>query len=147
MLANLPNTLIVISCSFRIIVCFVILRLIRFIGKRHVYDDLCIIDEREFRLVACSSVVSPFEGHCQLGHPSLPLLKKYCPPFQTIPSLECESYRFAKRHRNSVGPRINNRAKSAFELVHSNVWRPCLVVSKIGHKYFVTFVDDFSRMT
>ena len=34
-----------------------------------------------------------------------------------------------------------------FKLVHYDVWGPCLVTSKTGFRYFVTFVDDFSRMT
>ena len=42
--------------------------------------------------------------------------------------------------------RVNKRA-SAFELVHYDVWGPCLVLSPTGFKYFVTFVDDFSHVT
>ena len=33
-----------------------------------------------------------------------------------------------------------------FELVHSDVWGPT-IESFDGYKYFVTFVDDFSRVT
>lgn len=105
------------------------------IGKGHVSDDLYILDEWESQFVACSSVVSPFEAHCRLGHPSLPLLKKLSPQFQNIPALECESCKFAKLHRISLGPRINKRVESTFELVHSDVWGPCPVVSKTGYKY------------
>lgn len=61
------------------------------IGKGHLSGDLYILDEWEPRFVACSAVISPFEAHCRLGHLSLPLLKKICPQFQSIPSLECES--------------------------------------------------------
>jgi transposase InsO family protein len=35
---------------------------------------------------------------------------------------------------------------SPFILIHSNVWT-CLVVSLSGMKYFVTFIDCYSRMT
>ena len=31
------------------------------------------------------------------------------------------------------------------ELVHSDVWGPAPVASYAGNKYFVTFIDDFSR--
>lgn len=41
------------------------------IGKGHVSDGLFILDTWVPRLVACSSVVLPFESHCQLGYPSL----------------------------------------------------------------------------
>lgn len=43
--------------------------------------------------------------------------------------------------------RVNKRIESTFKLVHSDVCGPCPVVSKNEHKYFVTIVDDFSRMT
>jgi len=86
-------------------------------------------------LAACSTIMSPFEAHCRLGHPSLPLLKKLCPQFQNISSLDCESCQFAKHHRISLGPRVNNRVESAFELAHSDVWGPyqhILLILKLG---------------
>jgi transposase InsO family protein len=39
-----------------------------------------------------------------------------------------------------------SRANEMFELVHSDVWGPT-IESFDGYKYFVTFVDDFSRET
>ncbi|KAH0700947.1 hypothetical protein KY284_015162 [Solanum tuberosum] len=114
------------------------------IGKVHVSDGLYILDEWAPPSVACSSIVSSFEAHCRLGHPSLPVLKKLCPQFHNVPSIDCESCHFAKHHRSSLSPRNNKRADFAFELVHSDVWGPCPVVSKVGFRYFVTFVDDFS---
>lgn len=117
------------------------------ISKEHVSDDLYILDERVPRFIARSSVMSPFEAHYRLGHPSLPILKKLFPQFHSVSSLECESCQFAKSQRISLGPRVNKRVESAFKLVHSDIWGPCPVVSNFGFKYFVTFVDDFSRMT
>ncbi|KAH0729129.1 hypothetical protein KY289_000317 [Solanum tuberosum] len=46
------------------------------IGKGHVSDGLYILDEWAPPSVACSSIVSSFEAHCRLGHPSLPKLVK-----------------------------------------------------------------------
>ena len=43
--------------------------------------------------------------------------------------------------------RVNKRASAPSELVHSDVWDPYLVMSPTGFKYFVTFIDDFSRVT
>ncbi|KAK2970794.1 hypothetical protein RJ640_007090 [Escallonia rubra] len=117
------------------------------IGKGHVSDGLYILDAWVPPSVACYGVVSPFEAHCRLGHPSLPVLKKLCPQFHDISSVDCESCHFAKHHRSSLSPRVNKRVESAFELVNSDVWGPCPVLSKSGFRYFVTFVDDFSRMT
>ena len=62
-------------------------------------------------------------------------------------SLDCESCQFAKHHRLSYSPIVNKRASAPFELVHSDVWGSCPVVSSIGFRYFVTFVDDYSRTT
>ena len=46
-----------------------------------------------------------------------------------------------------LSPRVNKRASVPFELVHSNVWGPCQIISPSGFKYFVTFVDNFSHVT
>ena len=33
------------------------------------------------------------------------------------------------------------------EIIHSNVWGVSLVISHAQHKYFVTFINDYSRFT
>jgi len=43
--------------------------------------------------------------------------------------------------------RSSNRAKTVLELVHSDICGPIETESLGGAKYFVTFVDDFSRYT
>ena len=92
-------------------------------------------------------LLPPFELHCCLGHLSLSLLKKLCPQFSSLSSLNCDSCQYAKLHRVHLRPRVNKRASAPFELVHSDVWGPCSVMSPTGFNYFVTFVDDFSRVT
>ena len=119
----------------------------KIIGKGHVSDSLYILDAWVPRSFACSSILSSVEAHCRLGHPSLRVLKKLCPQFRNLSSFNCESCHFAKHHRSLLRPRINKRTESIFELVHSDVWGPCPVTSKAGFRYFVTFVDGFSRMT
>ena len=117
------------------------------IGKGHESGGLYILDTQIPKSIACSGIVTPFEAHCRLGHPSLPLLKILCPQFQSLSLLDCESCQFAKHHRVNLSPRVNKRADAPFALVHSDVWGPSPVISKTGFKYFVTFVDDHSRMT
>ncbi|XP_065880880.1 retrovirus-related Pol polyprotein from transposon TNT 1-94 isoform X1 [Euphorbia lathyris] len=117
------------------------------IGSGREAGGLYVLDTTVRRPVALSSVSTPFDEHCQLGHPSLPVLKKLCPQFQDLSSLDCESCQFAKHHRLFSPPRVNKRSSFPFELVHSDVWGPCSVVSKPGFRYFVTFVDDYSRTT
>ena len=58
-------------------------------------------------------------------------------------SLNCESCQYAKLHHVHLSPRVNKRASAPFELIYFDVWGPCLVMSLIGFKYFVTFVDDW----
>jgi hypothetical protein len=119
----------------------------KIIGKGHESGGLYILDTEVPKSVACSGVVAPFDAHCRLGHPSLSLLKKLCPQFHSLESLHCESCEYAKHHRISLSHRVNKRADAPFELVRSDVWGPCPVTSKTGFKYFVTFVDDYSRVT
>lgn len=38
-------------------------------------------------------------------------------------------------------------SKSPFELVHSDVWGMAPIVASSGYRYFVTFIDDYSRFT
>ena len=85
---------------------------------------LYILDHTVPRLVACSGVTTPFETHCLLGHPSFPLLKKLCPQFSSLSSLECESCHSS--------PRVNKRVNALFELVYYDAWGSCQVVSLTG---------------
>jgi len=39
------------------------------------------------------------------------------------------------------------KAANLFEIVHSDVWGISPIISHAGYKYFVTFIDDYSRYT
>ena len=92
------------------------------IGRGRESEGLYILDHTVPRPIACFGVTTPFETHCRLGHPSLPLLKKLYPQFSSLSSLECESCQFAKHHHLHSSPRVNKQASAPFELVHSYVW-------------------------
>ncbi|CAH9142653.1 unnamed protein product [Cuscuta epithymum] len=117
------------------------------IGKGHESAGLYILDTSITKGIYCLGVGTLLEAHYRLGHPSLTLMKQIYPQFSKVSSIQCESCEFAKHHRTSLSPRLNKRANAPFDLVHTDVWGACPVVSKSGFKYFVTFVDDYSRMT
>ena len=119
----------------------------RIIGRGRESGGLYILETEVSKSVVCSRVVTSFKLHCHLGHPSLPLLKKLYPQFSSLSSLNCESCQYAKLHRVHLSPRVNKRVFVPFELVHSDALGHCLVLSPIRFKYFVTFVDYFSRIT
>lgn len=96
----------------------------KIIGKGHESGVLYIIYTPIPKFVACLGVTSPFEAHCRLGHLSLFLLKKFCPRFSKVSSLDCESCQFTKNHRLSLSPRVNKCVSLLFELVYSDVWGP-----------------------
>lgn len=59
------------------------------------------------------------------------MLKKLCPQFSNITSLECKSCQFAKHRHLCSSPRVNKQATAPFELVQYDVWGPCPVTSKL----------------
>ena len=50
-------------------------------------------------------------------------------------------------HPRSIIRTPVKRATRPFEFVHSDVWGPLKYETKSGHKYFIVFIDDFSRFT
>ena len=95
----------------------------------------------------CVSTDAPLLIHSRMGHPSLSKFQKMVPRFSTLSSLACESCQLGKHTRVSFPRRLNNRATSPFDLVHTDVWGPCRTASTLGFQYFVTFIDDYSRCT
>ena len=122
----------------------------RIIGRGCESGGLYILDIEVPKSITCSGVLTPFELHCCLGHPSLSLLKKLYSQFSSLSSLNCELCQYAKLHRVHLSLRVNNQVSAPFELVHSDVWGPCPVVfptAPTGFRYFVTFVNDYLRTT
>ena len=72
-------------------------------------------------LAVCVSTDAPLLIHSRLGHPSLSKFQKMVTYFSTLSSLVCESCQLGKHTHVSFPKRLNNQAKSPFELVHTDV--------------------------
>ena len=88
-------------------------------------------------------------GHKRLGHSSFGYLKKLMPKlFVQLTNVEfkCDVCELAKSHRVSFQ---NNMSKSPapFMVVHSDVWGPINTCSLNGKQWFISFIDDHTRMT
>ena len=63
------------------------------------------------------------------------------------PDEVCESCVLSKHHRSSFAKEVNWRAKRPLDLVHTDVCGPITPMSTGQNRYFLTFIDDFSRKT
>ena len=98
-------------------------------------------------LVASHLSISPLQHHCHLGHPSLKNLKSLVPSCRQIESLQCKACQLGKHHRVPFASRRKSHVSSPFHLVHSDIWDPINTPSLLGFRYFVIFVDNYSRVT
>lgn len=87
--------------------------------------------------------------HRRLGHTSFGYLKKLfpslfecCDPF----SFCCYVCELAKSHRTSF-PLNLNKSPLPFMVIHSDVWGPSQISTINGSRWFITFIDDSTRMT
>ena len=67
------------------------------------------------------------------------------PSLKNLLVLDCKSCQLGK-HVRSLFPQTVQRCYSAFSTIHFDIWGPSHVTS-FGFRYFVTFIDEFSRCT
>ena len=96
---------------------------------------------------ACTSMDTPLLIHSRLGHPNISKFQIMVPHFPSLSSIEYESCQLGKHTRVSFPKRLDQRTKSPFELVRTDVWSPSWAESTLGFQYFVTFIDDYSHCT
>jgi len=118
------------------------------IGSGHERGDIYYLDDR----VTPTGLVAGQPDlvllwHWRLGHPSLQKIRSVIPVESSISSLGCEFCELGKHHRATFSSQVNSCSCSAFELVHSNVWDISPMPFIKDFRYFLLFVDDFSRMT
>lgn len=87
--------------------------------------------------------------HMKLGHPChriLYLVLKSCNQsfhFNKITEF-CNACQYGKMHKLPFN-NSNFRAPKPLELIHSDLWGPAPVISKHGFRYYINFLDGFSR--
>jgi transposase InsO family protein len=115
-------------------------------------DGLWFISHEEPALIAATTggdVKEILLLHCRLGHVSFESLSRLYPAkFKGVDKsrLVCDTCELGK-HTRSIYPSIGLRSCEPFILIHSDVSGPCSVTSVSGAKWFVTFIDCYTRMT
>ena len=61
-------------------------------------------------------------------------------------SFDCASCKLGKS-KSLPFPLQGSRASTCFEIIHSDVWGMSHVLSHAQYRYFVTFIEDYSRFT
>ena len=90
--------------------------------------------------------------HLRFGHPSNQALKHLFPNVKvglnkcTSVDNSCTQYFYGKMH-NLPFPKSQFTASTPFELIHSDLWGPIPMNSINGFKYYVLFIDHFTRFT
>ena len=89
--------------------------------------------------------------HNRLGHPAFPIVNKVLQSCsqKSFPVSQfdfCNSCQFGKSHRLPF-TNSSSRAVQPFELIHTDLWGASPVVSVTGMRYFILFVDNYSRFS
>ncbi|KAJ9544353.1 hypothetical protein OSB04_024060 [Centaurea solstitialis] len=132
------------------------------IGIGHKLGDLYVVDELRVSGVAASSVdLSSFRlshsssvfylWYVRLGHVSASRLQFLActgalGQLKSYDISDCSGCKLAKFSALPFNKSMSC-SFAPFDLVHSDVWGPSPVSSKGGSKYYVSFVDDYTRYT
>ena len=85
--------------------------------------------------------------HERLGHLSVGKLKQLnLFSSNSLIDFSCESCIFAKHHKLSFNT-SHSRDPAAFNLLHIDLWGPYRTPANIGCRYFLTILDDHTRVT
>ena len=129
----------------------------RMIGNARMIEGLYYFDElsssnkkaQSFSSTSSNSVCEQIMlWHHRLGHPSFLYLKHLFPTlFKNIDCsfFHCESCYLSKSQRATFLSKPYLATKP-FYLIHSDVWGPFRVTTSTRKKWFVTFIDDHTRL-
>ena len=116
-----------------------------------VKDELYLLAEAHPPEANIGEKISSDVWHHRLSHPNMRTLQQiistYGLPTSSINKLlTCDAYLTSKSHRLPYLSSIHQTHK-ALEIVHPDLWGPSPVISHAGNRYYVIFVDDFTRYT
>jgi transposase InsO family protein len=106
--------------------------------------------------VLCNSAIVDYQvWHKRLGHPNFNVLhdmlksgflgNKHTPSLDVI-RFDCIPCKLGKS-KILPFPTHQPNVTQPFDLIHSDVWGVAPIISHANYKYFVTFIDDYSRFT
>ncbi|KAL5769726.1 hypothetical protein ACOSP7_013880 [Xanthoceras sorbifolium] len=88
--------------------------------------------------------------HVKLGHPYFPILKAVLNTLHinsNASSLNfCESCKLGKHHQLPF-PISQTVPNKPFDIVHTYIWGPTPMLSNEGHRYYIFFINSYSRFT
>ena len=116
-----------------------------------VKDGLYLINQALQPEVNIGERTSLNNWHHRLGHPNMRILQSIVsiyglPIFPNNKILTCDACLSSKSHRLPYSKSFHQTTKP-LEIIHSDLWGPSPVVSYTGNKYYVIFVDDFTKYT
>ena len=114
----------------------------RTIGIGREFQGLCHLSSPSFS-TTCTSMDNSLFLYSRLSHPNISKFRVMVPHFSSLSSTEYESCQLWKHTCVPFPKRLDQRTKSPFELVHTNVWGPSRTEPTLGFQYFVTFIHDY----
>ena len=121
-----------------------------FVGKRYATDSMYKLSIINKEVSGCAYFVdSSYLWHARLGHLNFKYLK-----FMSKHGMISYKHDDEKKCKICIQAKITKKPFSKsdinfimFELVHSDVCELNGVLTRGGKRYFITFIDDFSRFT
>ena len=109
-------------------------------------DSLSQVSHRFSLMVSSDSKILLW--HRRLGHHSFPYLKHLYPNLfinKEKVVLKCDHCMLAKQ-THSTYQSVPYTPSKPFYLIHSDIWGPARVPNLNGARWFITFIDDHTRV-
>lgn len=116
---------------------------------------LCICPKNNIAQLSSSCNYVDFDSptevwHRKLGHPSISVLilvlKNVKPALVSKGLSFCSACKYGKMYQMHYSL-SSNHASKPFQIVHSDLWGPSPTMSTDGYRYYVHFIDEFTRYT